>query len=56
MPYYDMILDRLGNGGAIRDDYKLECAKRGKRDTYVQALFAMEKPPLYAARRKKRVK
>jgi hypothetical protein len=51
-----MILDRLGNGGVIKDDYKLDCAKRGKRDTYAQALFVMEKPPLYTARRKKWVK
>jgi len=41
-PYYDMIMDRLGNGGVIRDDYKLDCAKRGKQNASLQGWLVME--------------
>jgi len=40
-PYYDMIMDRLNNGGVIKDDYKLDCAKHNKHSAYgTELLFA----------------
>jgi hypothetical protein len=42
-PYYDMIVDGLNNGGSIKDNYKLDCAKHNKHDIYSRDLFTMEK-------------
>jgi site-specific DNA-methyltransferase (adenine-specific) len=39
-PYYNMIVDRLNNGGSIDDSYRLDCARRSRSEIDPIDLFA----------------
>jgi site-specific DNA-methyltransferase (adenine-specific) len=44
-PYYDMIIDRLSNGGAIKDDYKLQLRQNDCIEKAVPGLFEENSMP-----------